>query len=205
MVDHSHEWSEDIENLLNGIRDNSSQMAAYHHARYSRYKSSLLYFRVPTIVLATLGIFTAEGLSTYITVREVFLTNAILAMLTALINSIELFLGVARAMEAALEATRAFYTLSIGIHKILALTPSHRQVSGRIFLDEQFSTYTTLTEKHPIPPSDFEDRLAPAPPPEEVVPRHRMSVISLFSFKTPRRINWGLPSSSSRMDEPVSP
>ena len=158
----TEDWSHDLEILLEAIRSNSSQMSTYHKDRYLKFKSYLVWFRLPTIFIASITIFTSEGLTPYVQQTYVNLINAMLAIVTGLINSTELFLGIQRTSEADLEASRDFYILAIDIYKMLAIEPAHRQVSGRVFVDEVYSRYTALIEQNgSADNSQLQDKMVP--------------------------------------------
>jgi len=160
MADHT-DWSDDLDALLERIRINATKMTLYHADRYVNMRSYLKWFRIPTIFMATLGIFTSQGLSEYLDQRWVNLINTGLAIATGLINSVELFLGVQRSMETELTASKEFYVLSTDIFKMLALDVSNRMISGKTYLDEKYSIYTKLVQNSSLVDRSVTDCLTP--------------------------------------------
>jgi len=162
-MDLANDWTEDLDALLEKIRLNATEMTHYHAERYINMRSYLKWFRIPTIFMATLGIFTSQGLSEYLEQRWVNLINTGLAIATGLINSIELFLGVQRSMETELSASKEFYVLSTDIYKMLSLATSNRMVSGKSFLDDKYSHYIKLVQNSSLADNHIVDRLIPIP------------------------------------------
>ena len=60
------EWSNDIENLLEEIRQNSINLSNSHKNSYFFYKKTAKYFRLPTIILSSINGVAAVGLTAYL-------------------------------------------------------------------------------------------------------------------------------------------
>ena len=60
------EWSEDIENILESIRQNAVLFNKNHKTKYFFYKSLEKYFRIPTIILSAVASVSSVGLHPYL-------------------------------------------------------------------------------------------------------------------------------------------
>ena len=60
------EWSNDIENLLEEIRQNSINLSNSHKNSYFFYKKTAKYFRLPTIILSSINGVASVGLTNYL-------------------------------------------------------------------------------------------------------------------------------------------
>lgn len=158
------EWSNDIEIILENIRINSVTFSKYHKQRYYVYKSYLKYFKLPLIVLSSLTSIASVGLSTYMSQQDVSLITCILSLLSAIIASIELYLGLQKSMESELMSSKDFQLLGYEIFKMLTLSKEHRSINGKMFLDEKFGEYIKLIENSKLVNSKrIKDVLAPLP------------------------------------------
>ena len=158
------DWTEDIESVLENIRINSVVFSEYHKKRYYVYKSYLKYFKLPLIVLSSLTSIASVGLSTYINQQDVSLVTCLLSLASAIIASIEMYLGIQKSMENELLSSRNFQLLGYEIFKTLSLARDHRLVNGKVFLDEKFQDYLKLIENSKlINNKKFKDALAPLP------------------------------------------
>jgi len=156
-----NDWSCDIENVLEQIRLNACMLHAYHRHRYLKLKSSLVYFRIPTIIFSAIGVFASVGLTPYLQQGYISLTTCGLSLVTGVINSVELFIGVQKGMELELSSSKDFYILATDIFKVLSLSPSNRMCSGKVFLDEKYQTYCKLIETSNLLNTKMKDNLAP--------------------------------------------
>ena len=157
----SSDWSDDVEQLLEQIRVNSIQMSARHKDRYMILKSYLKWFRIPTIILSACGVYSAVGLNGYMSQDFVSVISCGISLVTGIVNSVELYIGVQRGMELELSSSKDFYILSCDIFKILTLAPQNRMISGRIFLDEKYQTYCQLIESSIVLDKHIIDKLIP--------------------------------------------
>ena len=85
-------------------------------------------------------------------------------MCSALIGSIELYLGIQKSMDLEQEASRNFLLLSYDIYKTLSLVRENRHTSGKSYLDEKFNAYIKLTEQANLIKNKYlKDTLTPIP------------------------------------------
>ena len=157
------EWSTDIENLLEEIRQNSINLSNSHKNSYFFYKRTAKYFRLPTIILSSINGVASVGLVNYINQQHISGLVCLLSVLIGIINSIELFLKVTDNMEIEREMSKEFYTLSIDIYKILQLDRGNRQVSGLNYLEKKYNTYQKLYEQSNLIQGQLNDKLAQLP------------------------------------------
>jgi len=156
-----NDWTSDLETCLEQIRLNASLLHNHHRKRFINLQSYLKWFRIPTIVFSAIGVFASVGLNPYLQQGFISLTTCGLSLVTGIINSIELFIGVQKGMELELSSSKDFYILSTDIFKILSLAPTNRMCSGKAFLDEKYQTYCKLIESSALQDSKIKDRLMP--------------------------------------------
>ena len=157
------DWSIDIENLLEEIRQNSIHLSNSHKNSYFFYKRTSKYFRLPTIILSSINGVASVGLSAYLDQQHISGLVCLLSVMIGIINSIELFLKVTDNIEREREMSKEFYTLSIDIYKILQLERSNRQISGLNYLEKNYSTYQKLYEQSNLIQNQLNDRLTQLP------------------------------------------
>ena len=157
------EWSNDIESLLEEIRQNSINLSNLHKNSYFFYKKTAKYFRLPTIILSSINGVAAVGLTAYLDQQHISGLVCLLSVVIGIINSIELFLKVNDNMEIEREMSKEFYTLSIDIYKILQLERCNRQVSGLNYLEKKYNTYQKLFEQSNLIQGQLNDKLAQLP------------------------------------------
>ena len=157
------DWSIDIENLLEEIRQNSIHLSNSHKNSYFFYKRTSKYFRLPTIILSSINGVASVGLSAYLDQQHISGLVCLLSVMIGIINSIELFLKVTDNIEREREMSKEFYTLSIDIYKILQLERTNRQISGLNYLEKKYSTYQKLYEQSNLIQNQLNDRLTQLP------------------------------------------
>ena len=156
-------WSTDMEEFLENIRINSILFSNHHKSKYFFYKSYLKYFRIPTIFLSGINSVISVGLSAYWKQEYVSNLTCLLSLLCGIITSLELYLSVQTSMENELLISKEFYLLSVTIEKLLKLDRVNRSVSGKAFLDEQFSIYCKLIEQSNLMYENISDQLTLLP------------------------------------------
>jgi hypothetical protein len=140
------DWKNDIEGILEKIRQNSVILSEHHKKRYYHYKGYLKYFKLPLIVLSSVNSIVAVGLNSYLEQDTVSLLTCLLSLSTAIIGSIEMYLGVQKNMEIELIASRNFKLLAYDIYKQMQLQPENRVLNAKLFLDEKYNEYIKLIE-----------------------------------------------------------
>ena len=138
------EWSDDIEEILNRVAENCSLMSKHHKQRYLLLKGTLVYFRIPLIILGGANSVMAVGLVAYLEQQTVSLINCLVSLICAIITSTELFLGIQMGMERELTSQRDFYLMAVDINSILTLERHHRGLNGKRYLESKLSQYNKL-------------------------------------------------------------
>lgn len=139
-------WSDDIERVLQCIRTNSVQMSSSHKNKYFFYKKIIKWFKIPTIVLSSIGSVASVGLTEYIDQAHISALTCGLALFVSVLNSVEMFLKINEMMEQELEHSKLYYNLSVGIQKTLLLDAENRSDKGQIYLEKTYSQYIKLME-----------------------------------------------------------
>lgn len=157
-------WDNDSEEILEKLRINSHNLSLYHKEQYYAYKRSLKYFKIPIIVLSSITSVASVGMATYISQEDVSLFTCLMSLFSAIIGSIELYLGIQTSMEISLDVSRHYQILAYDIFKTLNLNREHRIISGKDYLEEKFKNYLKITENASlINGSKIPDALAPIP------------------------------------------
>ena len=164
LLNYMSEWTEDIENILENIRINSIIFSNYHKNRYYMYKSYLKYFKLPLIVLSSVNSIVAIGLTNFVSQEKVSVISCLLSLISAVIASVELYLGIQKSMETELMSSRNFLLLAYEIFKTISLARENRSIAGKVFLDDKFAEYLKLVEGAKLVHSKkMKDALAPIP------------------------------------------
>ena len=153
------DWSADVEDILERIHDNSNVMSKYHKRNYLSLKGTLVYFRIPLIILGGLNSVFAVGMSRYIEQPIVSLLNCLLSLVCAIITSVELFLGIQSGMEKELISQREYYLMAVDIQSVLSLERHHRSVNGKRYLDKILSDYNKLFSDSEVITTTLQDKL----------------------------------------------
>ena len=160
-----NKWSADIEDVLDSIRENCVLMSKTHKESYFFYKKVVKYFRIPTILLSSVGSVSSVGLTNYLHQNHISALTCALALIVSILNSIELFLKITDTMEQENECSKAFYALGLNIQKTRMLQRSRRQHEGSIFLEKSYSQYMTLMEKSNLLSGSIKDKFMELPKP----------------------------------------
>lgn len=138
-------WSEDIENLAKDIEHNCARLSEIHKRNYLALHEQQKYFKIPIIVLSSCNSIFAVGLADYMDQSTVSSVNCLLSLVSAIICSIELYIGLQKRIETELMSYRSFYLLSVKINNCLKLDREHREeLSGSTFLNAIENEYKTL-------------------------------------------------------------
>lgn len=159
-----NEWTDDIEGVMENVRINSIIFSNYHKNRYYVYKSYLKYFKLPLIFLSSINSIVAIGLTNFVSQEKVSVISCLLSLISAVIASVELYLGIQKSMETELMSSRNFLLLAYEIFKTTSLARENRSISGKVFLDDKFIEYLKLVEGAKLIHSrKIKDALAPLP------------------------------------------
>jgi hypothetical protein len=159
-----NDWTPDVEEILENIRINSVIFSNYHKERYYSYKSYLKYFKLPLIVLSSITSIASVGLAEYLKQQDVSLITCLLSLSSAIIASIELYLGIQKSMENEFISSQKFTLIAYNIFKTLHLKAEHRSMNGKVYLDEIYQDYIKIVENSKLVHSRrIKDALAPVP------------------------------------------
>jgi hypothetical protein len=160
-----NKWSADIEAVLDNLRENCVTMSKNHKESYFFYKKVVKYFRIPTILLSSIGSVSSVGLTNYLHQNHISALTCGLALIVSILNSIELFLRITDTMEKENECSKAFYALAVNIKKNRMLDRSRRQQEGSVYLEKTYSQYMMLMEKSNLLSGSFKDKFMDLPKP----------------------------------------
>ena len=158
-------WSSDIETVLDNLRENCVVMSKKHKESYFFYKKVVKYFRIPTILLSSIGSVSSVGLTAYLHQNHISALTCGLALIVSILNSIELFLRITDTMEKENECSKLFYALAVNIRKTRMLERSRRQQEGAVFLEKTYAQYMTLMEKSNLLSGSIKDKFMELPKP----------------------------------------
>ncbi len=156
-------WSSDIEAVLDNLRENCVMMSKTHKESYFFYKQVVKYFRIPTILLSSVGSVSSVGLTAYLHQNHISALTCGLALVVSILNSIELFFKITDTMEQENECSKAFYSLAVNIKKTRMLERSRRQQEGAVYLETTYSQYMTLMEKSNLLSGSIKDKFMDLP------------------------------------------
>jgi hypothetical protein len=160
----------DVDKILDRIRQNSTILANYHRKRFLVLKARLKYYRVPIIVISALNSVGAVSLQGFIGQTYISLINMFLSLIVGIIGSLEMFFKISEQMTTEDNGSREFYLLSVDIYKYLALDKRNRITEEKEFLSESWTRYTKLIETSYVLKKKVEDKLSALPdaPPTEL-------------------------------------
>ena len=150
----------DIEQVLDNIRCNSSLLSRYHQKRFLVLKSRLKYYKIPIIVLSALNSVGAVSLQPFVAQIFVSLINMVISLIVGIIGSIEMYFGITRQMETESNGSRDFYILSCDIFKFLSLRDDNKTESAVEFLNTSYNRYIKLVETSIVLKKKVEDKLS---------------------------------------------
>lgn len=156
-------YTTDIEIYLENVRLNCVILQKVHKKRYFALKSYLKYFKIPNIIIASSTSVLSVGMTQYWEQSFISGMTCLLSLLSAIITSIELYLGIENNMVKEEQISRSYYLLGTNIFKMLSLTRENRKINGNDYLNEIFSEYNKLIEKSSFIKASVEDKLMPLP------------------------------------------
>jgi hypothetical protein len=164
MSDTSNEsllgWSDDIERLCKDIERNCSKLSEIHKTQYLALHVQSKYFKIPIIIMSSCNSIFAVGLNAYLSQDLVSSVNCLLSLISAIICSIELYIGLQKRIETELFSYRSYYLLSVKINNCLKLEREHRKnLSGTDFLTEIETEYKQLFTDSLISNQTINDKL----------------------------------------------
>ena len=156
-------WTGDIEQILNDLRVNSVYLSNFHKKRYFYYKKVATYFKLPTILVSAAASVASVGLTNYISQQHISAITCLMSLFVGILNSTELYLRIQDNLEIELTTSKAYYALSIDLHKTLNLSQINRQGEPRLVLEEYYKRYEDLIQQGNLLSASYPDKLATLP------------------------------------------
>jgi len=175
-------WTTDIEQILDSVRENSVWLSQHHKKKYFYYKNVSDYFRIPTIVVSSIASVASVGLTNYVAQENISGIVCLLSLSVGIINSIELYLRIQDNLENELNTSKAYYALSIDLHKLLNLSQVNREGDPKQVLEEYYKRYEDLVQESNLLSSSYPDKLNKVPKIRGIFsPRERNTIKSNIS------------------------
>ena len=156
-------WTSDIEQILDQVRENSVWLSQHHKKKYFYYKNVSDYFRIPTIVVSSIASVASVGLTSYVAQENISGIVCLLSLSVGIINSIELYLRIQDNLENELNTSKAYYALSIDLHKLLNLSQINREGDPKQVLNEYYKRYEDLVQESNLLSISYPDKLNKLP------------------------------------------
>ena len=156
-------WTGDIEQILNDLRVNSVYLSNFHKKRYFYYKKVATCFKLPTILVSAAASVVSVGLTNYISQEHISAITCLMSLFVGILNSTELYLRIQDNLEIELTTSKAYYALSIDLHKTLNLNQINRQGEPRLVLEEYYKRYEDLIQQGNLLSASYPDKLATLP------------------------------------------
>lgn len=170
-----NDWSKEVEDILERLRQNSVSLSEYHRKRFYEYKSYAKYFRIPIILLSILNSTAAVGL-VQVGVDQIIVSgiSCLIGMLITMISSIEIYLSIEKSMDGEMQQSRDFYSLAIDIFKTLRLKRVDRGENGKEYMNKKYGLYAKYKETSDLMKQKLKhDNLAKIPPHMEMTGQSR--------------------------------
>ncbi len=155
-------WTEEIEDLLERIRQNAISLAESHRRKYHDLNTWHKWFRVPTI---TMGIVSSTLASKPFGTSDKQAETGILILgcMISILSAIELYLNIHASMDLENKMSKDFYNLGVDIYKTLRLERENRPEKATDYLNKKYSDYVKLKEASPLNGKLKHDLLAKLP------------------------------------------
>ena len=151
--------ADDIDALLENIRQNSVVQASSHKKRYMVLKSRLKWYRLPVIALSAINSVFSIGLQPWLEQGTISVLNSGIALACGIIGSVELYLQINKQMEQTLISSKDFYVLATDIFRYLKLRRENRHVTANVFIDEVYNRYIKLIQSSLLLKKRIDDKL----------------------------------------------
>jgi hypothetical protein len=122
------------------------------------------------------------GLTNYVAQENISGIVCLLSLSVGIINSIELYLRIQDNLENELNTSKAYYALSIDLHKLLNLSQVNREGDPKQVLEEYYKRYEDLVQESNLLSSSYPDKLNKVPKIRGIFsPRERNTIKSNIS------------------------
>ena len=167
-------WTTDVETILNDLRENSVYLANFHKRNFFYYKRVATYFKLPTILVSAVASVASVGLTNYVAQEHISAITCLMSLFVGILNSFELYLRIQDNLEIELTTSKAYYALSIDLHKLLNLSQINREGDPKQVLNEYYKRYEDLVQESNLLSASYPDKLNKLP-----------KIRGLFSKTTP--------------------
>ena len=167
-------WTTDVETILNDLRENSVYLANFHKRNFFYYKRVATYFKLPTILVSAVASVASVGLTNYVAQQHISALTCLMSLFVGILNSFELYLRIQDNLEIELTTSKAYYALSIDLHKLLNLSQINREGDPKQVLNEYYKRYEDLVQESNLLSASYPDKLNKLP-----------KLKSMFSKTTP--------------------
>ena len=167
-------WTTDVETILNDLRENSVYLANFHKRNFFYYKRVATYFKLPTILISAAASVASVGLTNYVAQEHISAITCLMSLFVGILNSFELYLRIQDNLEIELTTSKAYYALSIDLHKLLNLSQINREGDPKQVLNEYYKRYEDLVQESNLLSASYPDKLNKLP-----------KLKSMFSKTTP--------------------
>ena len=156
-------WTTDVETILNDLRENSVYLANFHKRNFFYYKRVATYFKLPTILVSAVASVASVGLTNYVAQEHISAITCLMSLFVGILNSVELYLRIQDNLEIELTTSKAYYALSIDLHKLLNLSQINREGDPKQVLNEYYKRYEDLVQESNLLSASYPDKLNKLP------------------------------------------
>ena len=156
-------WTTDVETILNDLRENSVYLANFHKRNFFYYKRVATYFKLPTILISASASVASVGLTNYVAQEHISAITCLMSLFVGILNSFELYLRIQDNLEIELTTSKAYYALSIDLHKLLNLSQINREGDPKQVLNEYYKRYEDLVQESNLLSASYPDKLNKLP------------------------------------------
>ena len=156
-------WTTDVETILNDLRENSVYLANFHKRNFFYYKRVATYFKLPTILVSAVASVASVGLTNYVEQEHISAITCLMSLFVGILNSFELYLRIQDNLEIELTTSKAYYALSIDLHKLLNLSQINREGDPKQVLNEYYKRYEDLVQESNLLSASYPDKLNKLP------------------------------------------
>ena len=156
-------WTTDVETILNDLRENSVYLANFHKHNFFYYKRVATYFKLPTILVSAVASVASVGLTNYVAQEHISAITCLMSLFVGILNSFELYLRIQDNLEIELTTSKAYYALSIDLHKLLNLSQINREGDPKQVLNEYYKRYEDLVQESNLLSASYPDKLNKLP------------------------------------------
>ena len=156
---HESSWSDDIEKICFDLLHNVKQQQQVHKKRYVLLRQSLMYFRLPIIVISSANSVFSVGLTLFLTQTTTSVINCLLSLVCGILSAVELFLGIQKGIDNELQSYHTLKLLAVRIATQLKLDRANRDTTGALFLNSVMAEYNQSIESSSVNLFEIDDQL----------------------------------------------